>query len=331
MTVPRADIPNDPREAAAYWFARVHSGGFSQAERQAFAQWRQAAAVNEQEYRALDRIWQATGLIGRDELQALLDAPGPAAPRAARLSRRGLLAGGVSLCTAAVAGAVWANRQSPGALRFSDEYATGPGGQRREILPDGSVLEINTRSRAAVRYFDRLRSIALAEGEIMFLVARDAGRPFVVDAGDATVRVTGTEFSVRRDGERVAVLVQSGSVEVTSGQWWRRERVMLTAGLGTTAVPGQPLLAERADVAALTAWRQGKAVFKDRPLEEVVREMNRYLDRPIRLADSRLKRLSVAGVFNVQDAGGFLRALSASLPVAVRPRADGGVDLSLAQ
>jgi len=215
MTVPRADIPNDPREAAAYWFARVHSGGFSQAERQAFAQWRQAAAVNEQEYRALDRIWQATGLIGRDELQALLDAPGPAAPRAARLSRRGLLAGGVSLCTAAVAGAVWANRQSPGALRFSDEYATGPGGQRREILPDGSVLEINTRSRAAVRYFDRLRSIALAEGEIMFLVARDAGRPFVVDAGDATVRVTGTEFSVRRDGERVAVPASGGAASAS--------------------------------------------------------------------------------------------------------------------
>ncbi len=331
MNAPVSNPPTATREAAAYWFARAHSGNFTEAERLAFQQWRQAAAGNEREYGALERIWQAADHIPRAELQRLLDAPEPSARRSVRAGRRSLLAGGVSLCAAAVAGGVWAFQQRPGPVRFAAELATRPGERRREVLPDGSILELNTRSRASVRYFDQQRRVELAEGEAMFIVSRDAARPFIVDAGTALVRVTGTEFDVRRDGDSVGVVVQSGSVEVTSGSRWNRERVMLAAGQGTRAAPDQPLPVTAADVAALTAWRQDKVVFKDRPLEEVVREMNRYLELPIRLTDSRLGRLSIAGVFDVRDAPGFLQALRASLPIAVRLRADGGADLALAR
>ncbi|MNL86660.1 hypothetical protein D3C87_2154570 [compost metagenome] len=61
----------------------------------------------------------------------------------------------------------------------------------------------------------------------------------------------------------------------------------------------------------------------------MVREMNRYLSQPIHLTDSKLKRLRMAGVFNIQDAEGFLQALQNNLPIAVRRRQDGGADLSL--
>ena len=55
MTATDPDFPTDPRDAAAHWFARVHSGNFTEAERQAFQQWRQADAGHEREYQALDR------------------------------------------------------------------------------------------------------------------------------------------------------------------------------------------------------------------------------------------------------------------------------------
>ncbi|XOT97985.1 hypothetical protein ACMTAU_03630, partial [Alcaligenes pakistanensis] len=47
-------------------------------------------------------------------------------------------------------------------------------------------------------------------------------------------RVTGTSFTVRRDAEQVKVLVESGSVEVSSGRWWNRQTRYLAAGSGAT-------------------------------------------------------------------------------------------------
>jgi transmembrane sensor len=208
-------------------------------------------------------------------------------------------------------------------------YATAHGEQRSEALPDGSVIEMNVSTELVVRYYAKRRSVELLHGEASFEVAANPDQPFFVDAGTVDVRVTGTVFNVRREQDQVSVAVQSGSVEVTSGHWWTREKAMLTAGMTTQAQPGLPLSVAQADVVALTAWRQGKVVFKDQPLEDMVREMNRYLVRPIRLTDSRLKRLRMAGVFTIQDADGFLQALQSNLPIAVVWRPDGGADLSL--
>lgn len=328
MTTENPNLPNDPREAAAYWFARVHSGSFTVAERERFQQWRRATRNNEQEYRALDEIWQAASLLPEDDLRELLEAPeSPAELR--RMARRRWLIGTGSVCTAAIIGGVLIYEQAVDAPSYVMRYATAHGEQRRQALPDGSKIEMNVSTELVMRYYARRRTVELVNGEATFEVASNPDLPFIVDAGRVGVRVTGTVFNVRRELERVSVVVQAGSVEVRSGHWWRPDRVMLTAGMTTQAQPGLPLSADRTNVAALTAWRQGKVVFRDQPLEDVVREMNRYLSQPIRLTDSRLKRLHMTGVFSIQDADGFLQALQRHLPVVLMRRPDGGADLSL--
>jgi len=328
MNTERPNLPNNPRDAAAYWFARVHSGSFTVAEREWFAQWRQADNRHEREYRALDEIWQATGMLPEDELRELLEAPEPLAERRRR-SRRRWLAGAGAACTAAVVGGVLFHGYRTETPDPVQRLATAPGERRKASLHDGSIIDMNVSTELIVSYYATRRTVELLGGEATFSVAANSGRPFFVNAGDVDVRVTGTVFNVRREPDHVSVAVREGSVEVASGHWWNRARAVLTANMAASARPGHPLLAERADVAALTAWRQGKVVFKDQPLEEVLQEMNRYLSHPIHLADSRLKRLRMAGVFSIEDAEGFLLALQGQLPISVMRRPDGGADLSL--
>lgn len=328
MTTKRPNIPNDPRDAAAYWFARVHSGNFSVAERDDFKQWRQADIRHELEYRALDEIWQATSMLPEDDLRELLEAPEPSA-ELRRQSRRRWLVGAGSVCAAALVGGVVFYGYGTESPTHTFRYVTAHGEQRQVSLPDGSIIEMNVSTELIVRYYAKRRVVELVGGEATFDVASNQAWPFLVEIGDVDVRVTGTVFNVCREPDYVSVAVQTGSVEVTSGNWWNREKVMLMAGTATQVRPDSPLAIEQADVSMLTAWHHGKVVFRDQPLEDVVREMNRYLPQPIRLTDNRLRQLRMAGVFSIQDAEGFLQALQSHLPIVVVRRPDGGANLAL--
>src|SRR5205807_1325966 len=95
-------------------------------------------------------------------------------------------------------------------------YATAIGEQRSVVLKDGSMIQLNSRSRVEVRYTDHDRKIALKEGQALFTVARDTQRPFLVSAGDTAVRAVGTQFDVNRLETEIVVTVLEGKVAVES-------------------------------------------------------------------------------------------------------------------
>ena len=76
------------------------------------------------------------------------------------------------------------------------------------------------------------------------------------------------------------------------------------------------------------AWREGRVVFKNAPLAEVVRDMNRYLPTPLRLADDRAGRLRVSASFSLDRPEALVDALPAVAPVRLTPRPDGAIDIS---
>ena len=173
---------------------------------------------------------------------------------------------------------------SPGwwpASTLPAQLATARGERRRVDLEDGSVLTLNTGTQADTR--SERRVTLLPGGEIMLEVSPDASHPFIVDTEIGRVRVTGTRFNVRHDGGQMAVAVESGSVEVIAGPWWNGQRVKLPAGYGVRmAGGGETVRIQPVDVATLTAWRQGKAVFNDTPLAEVAGKSTATAHKPSR-------------------------------------------------
>src|SRR5690606_37574017 len=95
-------------------------------------------------------------------------------------------------------------------------YNTRLGELKVAPLADGSVMTLNTASRVVVDFTETRRVVRLLEGESLFDVAKDASRPFLVEAGGTEVRAVGTSFTVRRLGDApVQVLVREGVVEVS--------------------------------------------------------------------------------------------------------------------
>jgi transmembrane sensor len=102
-------------------------------------------------------------------------------------------------------------------LWFTGErYTTPVGGVAIVPLQDGSRITLNTRSKVRVVLSEKERHIDLSQGEAFFEVAHDKNRPFVVQAGGKRVIAVGTQFSVRREGDDIRVVVTEGTVRLES-------------------------------------------------------------------------------------------------------------------
>jgi len=200
-------------------------------------------------------------------------------------------------------------------------FATTTDGYQRVTLKDGSLLELNANSLAKVEFSPGERHVHLVRGEGHFTVAKDAQRPFIVQAGTVAVRAVGTAFNVRMDEHEVEVLVTEGRVKVEN-----RTAVATTASSGLPELgPGQRLVLstkpapEAAPVHVETvlpeivqeslAWQGPRLRFADTPLASVVAQFNQHNQLQIELGDASLVSVPVDGSFRSENVEAFIRLL----------------------
>ncbi len=309
------------RDEAAAWFTRLQEPELSSEQQLQFQQWLAEDPQHRYEFQLLEALWAATDLVPRARLQALCDAPAKARRRP--LLRVALAAGVAAL---AVGLGLFSGLNQP--VSYSAEFATALGERRHVALPDGSQIDLNSRSHLQVRYARNQRLIELVEGEALFSVEHDTDRPFVVAAGVGKVTVTGTRFDVRRDAQQTRVAVEQGRVKVQGRDAAADDFITLTPGQGTHVDEhGKVAAAYAVDPEALTAWRSGKQVFNDARLADVVAEVSRYREQPLRLASAAVGELRLTSVFKSDDTQALLKALPSILPVEVRTHADGSQEI----
>lgn len=157
------------------------------------------------------------------------------------------------------------------------------------ILTDGSSVTLHPASTLRYRPF-RLRSErrVTLKGEAFLEVAPD-GRPFVVRTFNAEVVVTGTRFNVRAwpddESRETAVALVEGSVllQPLPGPVATAADAGLRLGAGESGRVGpggapEPGFEAPSDA---TLWTTGGLSFRDRPLADVLRALERRYGVPI--------------------------------------------------
>ena len=200
------------------------------------------------------------------------------------------------------------NRQSNILQDLQSDYSTAIGEQRQITLNEGSRLLLNTDSAVNVDMNNNVRQVRLLRGEVFFEVDHDVTRPFMVDAGNVHVRVTGTAFSVNYHKKHVVITVAEGRVETSSSV----DSVNITSLIPSESVSydGQQLTRyQTADLRQTLAWRHGQLVFVQAKLADVVAEMNRYRRGQIMIIDTKLSNRLITGVFSINRIDDAITAL----------------------
>lgn len=329
---PRSADDKRARDEAAAWYAKLSAQRVSNADLTTFFAWREDS-LNDAAYTRIEALTTGVRALADDpRLQAIAETAARR-PRGIGARLRGLGQGrgvrtlgvGAALAAAAVIGAVLLGQAG------QQTYRTEIGERRAISLADGSTVELNTNSQVRVRLSKAQRSLILDKGQAMFVVAHDAGRPFVVTAGDTAVRAIGTRFEVYRADGAVRVTLAEGRVQVSQAGAQNTARpapVILSAGQRVDVVRAAPVKPVAVDVAAATGWTSGRLTFKDVPLAEAVAEVNRYSRRQVVLGPGAPADQRVNGEFDAGDTETFARGMAALLDLKSVPRPDGGVELT---
>ncbi len=237
-------------------------------------------------------------------------------------------------------------------------YKTAVGSYRKIMLTDGTLLELNTDSEVEVDYTATRRKVRLINGEAFFQVAHSKKRPFIVYAGERSVRAVGTAFVVSLLPKSFEVTVTEGKVELsktvrvdeleslnltsqqTSQQLLKQElstdSIYMSAGesviynpqvevdLNTEVVDS---VSER-EILRKLSWQDGLLDFSETPLVEVIEDLSRYTTMKIEIQDPELRDLKFGGLFRTNELQALFDALEMTFDIEIEKLSEQHVRLS---
>lgn len=164
-------------------------------------------------------------------------------------------------------------------------------------LADGTKIWLNSGSQ--LTYCEDLKGkqrLAELSGEAFFEVTHNEKFPFLVKAGQITVRDLGTTFNIKAYSKDK--LIETSLVE-------GKAEILNSNGNSLTALkPGENAIyatdSERIIIKpiadnVLSAWREGKFVIRDQRLEDIFNELSRWYDVEFRFENQTFRDYRYTG------------------------------------
>lgn len=172
------------------------------------------------------------------------------------------------------------------------------GGEFSLQLSDGTKVWLNSESvlHYPVQFSDKERRVELT-GEAFFEVARNEKSPFFVESGQQTVEVFGTEFNIScyKENQFVYTTLVKGSVEVFCSNK-PGIRQILAPNEQSRLGKSDEIISKRAvDPYQYIAWKEGRFVFRDQNLEEIMSNLAKWYDVEVVFANEGLKEIKFTG------------------------------------
>jgi len=190
-----------------------------------------------------------------------------------------------------------------------------------DTLSDGSVVTLNKQSvlKYPEKFTGHQRLVALAAGEAFFTITPNKTKPFVIRAGNTSIRVVGTSFNVKHKNNAVEVIVETGIVEVSSAG----KTIMLHPG-DKGLVNSQTGLPEKSiNPDQLYTWYRSKVfIAENTPLWRMVDVLNEAYGANISVGRKELRDLQLHTTFKNESLAEILKIISDTFNITVEKHGD---------
>lgn len=157
-----------------------------------------------------------------------------------------------------------------------------PSGKTMELtLEDGTRIWLNsgTKIEYPAVFGRKSRNVRLLDGEVLFDVAKDEDKPFIVNTFASDIKVLGTKFDVIVD-ETTSTFSASlfrGAVSVSS-RYDENESILLRPDQTVSMRNGHLVVSEMSDPVAAICWKDGLVNLADVPFEQLMKRFENIYD-----------------------------------------------------
>jgi len=221
------------------------------------------------------------------------------------------------------------------AVSFSgiSEVSVTYGSKSRILLPDSSVVYLNSGSQISYPpVFDGERYVSLA-GEAYFIVRSDSLRPFLVHTADVSVKALGTEFNVKAYPEErsVETVLVSGVVEIFKrGQkkpiielkpgerasYVKASEQIQTSQSSTNVERESPrmIIDFETKPDATIGWVTNQLVFDAEPFEQIAVRLERWFNVKFEIRNEALSKTRITGRYDTENIEQVMQSLKLATP-----------------
>jgi len=172
------------------------------------------------------------------------------------------------------------------------------GGEFFLQLSDGTKVWLNSETtlRYPVQFIGEERKVELT-GEAFFEVARNEKVPFLVESGDQTVKVLGTEFNISsyKENSLISTTLVKGSVEVFIKNKPDKKQTLVPNEQITISKIDGLISKQKVNPYQYIAWKDGRFVFDDQNLCEIMKTLSKWYNVDVVFAREELKNFRFTG------------------------------------
>ena len=207
---------------------------------------------------------------------------------------------------------------------------TPKGGKYEVVLPDGTLVYINTASRLTypVDFVGDTRRVEL-EGEAYFEVSHHENKPFIVETNKQSVKVLGTHFNVKayKEDSFYQTSLLEGQVEVSSNG--SNSSVVLQPGEEVVLNIKSGVVDKRSvPIKKMALWKKSMFYFNNEPIEEVMKVISRWYNVEIEYANEVTNELFTGEISRYLALNDVLKTLELTGKVTFKINENGKVKVS---
>ncbi len=311
-------------------FISYFSGILTEDEERELENWKDASEENRIVFKNAEKVWQSLNLLqemrGYDVSKALSNIHRKTEKSSDQIQKTFLFywqrIAAIMLLPLLIVGAIYFIRAK---LSLNNSIvwqtiSTPPGVKSHVQLSDGTFVWLNSGSNLSYpsSFSTGTRNVKLI-GEAFFDVAKDEKHPFIVDLGKINIEVVGTKFNAinyEQEGQTEIVLA-SGKVKLFE-KHENNSRLVSEMKPGQQAIylkESNTISLKDVDAEKFTSWIGGKLVFRDDPMDEVVRKLDRWFNVLIEFDDPNIGSYIYKATFQDETIEQILSLIKRTSPI----------------
>ncbi|QKF67716.1 sigma factor regulatory protein, FecR family [Arcobacter venerupis] len=313
------NIKTKIKEEAIYWLA-CEKEGLNELEKQELKHWLESNQEHQKAYNRMKLVHQMAKSISKENAQILSEQAHKEARKIRFLEKTRYFssASAILLIVCFSAFKIYDNNF---AVQYSKTFQTDKTNLANQQLPDGSNIFIDAKTNLNIEFYKGKREVTLNNGRVMFEVAKDENRVFIIKSGDINIEVVGTKFEVIHKKDITTINVEEGIVKTYFSSYFfdKQNEKLLTKENSITYSNFQGNInnQEKINPEKIALWRENLISLNKVSLKDAFDEFSKYNDISTSFSSKEVENYLITAEFSSTQLEIFLKTISKIYPLKV--------------